>query len=374
MKFGPCAGWCSALLGVGVAAWPCGAADGRLPVSRFVRVAQSSDAGPNNRAGKALDGTNGTFSLTANTPGSYWTAELGRPYGLDRIELVNRDAPNDNEMAGLNLDLFDIDDQVVFQIGLTNPGPGATQTVILPTGLRARALWIGLTGSQTNGGGNYRVGLAEVRLFGDLRMPFGPDPVAPPTNTVRAYQSSDYSAAYPAANALDGDPNSFSHTANNPNSYWLVDLGTTNRIDRVELVNRADCCDKRLSGLVLRILDANSNTVASATVPDPGLGGVWPFIAPSGTAGRYVRVGLENGQKNADANYYVTLAEVRVFSGSTNLVQLASSQAPVTNNLASHQPSYMVRFTPSLAPAGNANDDNAATEAKTTTQTVDGYW
>lgn len=364
----------SAVMAMGGVALTCVAADGQLRSSLLVRVAQSTDASPTSGPLSAVDGTNATFSLTADVPGSYWTAELGRPYSLTRIGLVNRTAPYDKEMGGLTLRLFNMDDRVVFQAGLTNPGSGGTRVVNLPAGLRARSLWIGLSGSETNGGGNHRVGLAEVRLFGDLTMPYGPAPVVAPTNVVSVSQSSDYDAPYPAANALDGNPATFTHTLNFTNSYWMADLGAAYPIGRVEIVNRDSCCDARFGGLVLRIFDGASNSAASAILSNPGLGGTWTNNPPPGTVGRYVRVGLENGQQNADGNYYVTLAEARVYSGTTNLLILASASVPITNNLASFKPSYMVRLTTSVPAATNADDDNISTETKTTTQTVDGYW
>src|SRR5262245_4954146 len=87
----------------------------QLEKSQFVRVVQSSNASSTNGALLALDANIATSSLTANAPGSYWLAELGRPFPLDRIEVVNRPAPSDAELGGLKLRLFNIDDQVVFE-------------------------------------------------------------------------------------------------------------------------------------------------------------------------------------------------------------------------------------------------------------------
>ena len=120
----------------------------------FSVVMQSSDASPTNGAAKAMDGVNATFSLTADQPGSYWLAQMGRPYPVEWIELVNRAAPDDTTLAGLTLRLFNMDDQVVFQTNLVNPGSGGLLKISLPAGTVARSLWIGLTGTQTNGAGN----------------------------------------------------------------------------------------------------------------------------------------------------------------------------------------------------------------------------
>ncbi len=346
----------------------------QLPSASFARIYQASDASTTNAAVRAMDGSAATYSLTANTPGSFWAAELPRPYALSRIEVVNRSAPNDKDLQGLQLKLLNMDDQVVFQTSLTNPGPGGVQTILLPASLTARGVWIGLSGTQTNGAGKYQVGLAEVRVFGENALPYGPEPVATVTNVLKVTQSSDYGGPYPASNALDGNVSTFTHTANQTNSYWLLDLGRVYPIDKVEVVNRVDCCDTRLAGLVLRVLDGASNSVANATLTNPGLGKTWTYNAPAGTVGRYVRIGLEDNHTNGGGNYYVTLAETRVYSGSTNLVATSGGSAPVTTNLASGKTSYMVRLTSSILPAANANDDDYATDTRTTTQSVDGYW
>jgi hypothetical protein len=130
----------------------------------------------------------------------------------------------------------------------------------------------------------------------------------------------------------------------------------------------------RLAGLVLRIFDGSSNSVASAVLTNPGLGGTWTYQPPAGLAGRWLRVGLEGGQSNGGGNYYVTLAEARVLSGGSNLLALSSSPVPVTSNLATFQLSYMTRLDETVPAASNANDLDFTTETKTTQRTVDGYW
>ncbi|MBM3882861.1 MAG: hypothetical protein FJ387_24580 [Verrucomicrobia bacterium] len=335
-------------------------------------VTQSSDASSAYRAVRAIDGAVATFSLTADLPGSYWLGTLARPYPVERIEIVNRAAPDDNELAGLTLRLFNLDDQVVFETVLSNPGSAALAVVRPPPGTLARSLWIGLRGTQTNAAGNYRVGLAEVRLFGLPNIPFGPEPFLPGTNSVRVWQSSEY-PGYPASNAVDDNPASFTHTANVADGFWMADLGRALPIERVEIVNRSSCCAERLAGLVLRIFNGNSNSVASAVLPNPGLGGTWTYTPVPGTQARWLRVGLENGQANGANNHYVTLAEARVFSGGANVLGQTGA-VPVVSNLASFKPSHMLRLDESVPAASRANDDNYATETKTTLRTVDGYW
>ncbi len=340
----------------------------------FSRVSQSSDNTASSTADKAVDGSVSTFSLTEDLPGSYWMAELPRPYAVDQIALVNRAAPDDPEMDGLTLSLFNMDDQVVYETVLSNPGSGGIAEISLPDGTLARSLRIGLSGSATNGAGNHRVGLAEVYLFGSSHIPFMPESESDEI-PFTVYQSTDHSAAYPAGNAVDGDTGTFSHTDNATlNNYWIADLVTERPIERVELVDRGlSGASDRLDGLTLRILDENSNSVASVVTSDPGVGGTYTFTPPGGTSGRFVRVGLENGATNGDGNLIIQLAEVRALSGSTNWL-VRSSPLAATNNLASFKRSYILRLNDSVAPASNANDDDLGTETKTTSKTVDAYW
>ena len=74
---------------------------------------------------------------------------------LDAVELVNRAAPDDAEIAGLILRLFNLDDQVVFQTNLTNPGPGRTLADPLAGGDHGAVALDRLARRQTNGAGNY---------------------------------------------------------------------------------------------------------------------------------------------------------------------------------------------------------------------------
>ena len=155
----------------------------------------------------------------------------------------------------------------------------------------------------------------------------------------------------------------------------MADLGRSAALDRVEIVNRDSCCDNRLAGLVLRLFDGASNSVAATVITNPGLGGTWIYSPPAGTTARWLRVGLEGGLANGGGNYYVTVAEVRAFSGITNVLgSSSSSPVPITTNLASFKPSCMLRLDDTVPPASRANDDNYSTETKTTMRTVDGYW
>lgn len=328
-----------------------------LDLARLGSSTQTGDLSAANTAAQALDANVSTFSATPHITNASWECELNRDYSLTRIEIV---APSDplygNALNGLVLRLEDLRDRTVFETPVSDPGPGQTWAADLPAGLAARILRIGLENGQPNGAGKYQVALAEVRVLGDPSIAVGPIALGA---VAIAQQSSDLSAAYPAALAIDGDPATFSQTADVTDSFWMLTLDRLRPIHRVEVVNRRDAAAARAAGLVLRILDDQSNTVASATLTNPGLGGVWGFDLPTATGGRHVRIGLEDGAANGAGDRIVSLAEVIVLT------------AP---NLALGREAYMVRYQDNLPPASNANDGDYATETKTTDASVDAYW
>ncbi len=64
------------------------------------------------------------------------------------------------------------------------------------------------------------------------------------------------------ANAIDGDPNTFTHTDSNDNaSTWAVDLGAATEISQIILRNRQDCCRSRFRDLTVNLLAADGKTV-----------------------------------------------------------------------------------------------------------------
>ncbi len=341
------------------------------------RIYQSSDASASTAAGKAMDGSSSSYSLTDDLAGSYWMAELGRAHELQQIELVNRVSPDDAAMEGLTLSVLNMDDQVVYETVLSNPGSGAVTAISLPSGTMARAVRIGLSGADANGAGTHEVGLAEVRIIGLEQIPYMPEAhVSGGGSDVEitgfsVSQTTDYSSEYAASNAADGDTGTFSHTdASTPNNYWIADLGAVGPVARVEMVNRnRGSTATRMDNLVIRVLDADMNSVASDVATNPGSGATYTFNPPADTEGRYVKVGLENGETNGRGDYVIQLAEVRIYSDVED-----TSPPPATNNLASFKRSYMLRLHDSLEPASNVNDDDMTTEAVTTTQTIDGYW
>lgn len=135
-------------------------------------------------------------------------------------------------------------------------------------------------------------------------------------------QSSTAHGGVPAR-AVDGNTNgtygagSVTHTDFQSGSWWEVDLGAVENIDKIAIWNRTDCCADRLTDFYVLVSDKPfASTSLTETLADET---VWPYHhagqggTPSpvdvGRTGRYVRVQLAG-------NNALSLAEVQVFSPS----------------------------------------------------------
>ncbi|GAA0955757.1 hypothetical protein GCM10009554_64080 [Kribbella koreensis] len=133
-----------------------------------------------------------------------------------------------------------------------------------------------------------------------------------------ATQSSEYEIGAPAARAVDGNTDggfwngSLSHTAEQDQPWWQVDLESKQKLGSVTIYNRTDCCLARLADFYVLVsnqpftsdslADVRNQAGVSAYHVDRVAGKV---ELPIGRDGRYVRIQL-NGH-NA-----LALAEVEV--------------------------------------------------------------
>ncbi|MDD5286438.1 MAG: discoidin domain-containing protein [Desulfuromonadaceae bacterium] len=128
-----------------------------------------------------------------------------------------------------------------------------------------------------------------------------------------------------AAHAVDDDTNgnynanSVSHTNNDKEAWWEVDLGRTQNIREIIIWNRTDCCGERLSNFYLLVSERpfNSNSLVEALNNNSirnyqyaGIAGSKVSI-PFDTPGRYVRVQLRGTN-------YLSLAEVQVIGSESS--------------------------------------------------------
>src|SRR6266508_304641 len=113
--------------------------------------------------------------------------------------------------------------------------------------------------------------------------------------------------------------NSVTHTNNEHQPWWLVDLGSVQQIGTVKLWNRTDCCGERLSNFYVLVSDNPfSSTDLTMTINQAGVSSYYT-AGPAGLlteigvgrSGRYVRVQLAGDN-------YLSLAEVEVMGGTAS--------------------------------------------------------
>ncbi|MEM7332510.1 MAG: putative Ig domain-containing protein [Chloroflexota bacterium] len=125
---------------------------------------------------------------------------------------------------------------------------------------------------------------------------------------------------YDASNAIDGNTdgdstnNSITHTNNDQQAWWEVDLGSAYYLDAVRLWNRTDCCEARLANFYILVSEEPfSSKSLNETLTQPGVRAFF-FDGQASrtenffirTAGRYVRVQLS--EQN-----FLSLAEAQIW-------------------------------------------------------------
>lgn len=126
---------------------------------------------------------------------------------------------------------------------------------------------------------------------------------------------------YPASNARDDNINTYSHTFNNDNEWWELDLGTNaGPIGGLNIWFRQDCCYDRNHNVLFTLMDDNRAVLWTAYIDKSP-----PFSSPYMTnfavgapvMGRFVRIEHPPGLANQD---FLHLGEVQLLGPSSGLV------------------------------------------------------
>uniref|UniRef100_A0A3P9Q8X6 Fucolectin tachylectin-4 pentraxin-1 domain-containing protein n=1 Tax=Poecilia reticulata TaxID=8081 RepID=A0A3P9Q8X6_POERE len=111
-----------------------------------------------------------------------------------------------------------------------------------------------------------------------------------------------------ASNAIDGNRNSAfrdescSHTEQQSNPWWRVDLLDSYVVTQVIITNRGDCCEERINGAEIRI----GNSIQNNGIENPR-GASKATNIPGHVEGRYVTIIISGSEK------ILTLCEVEVY-------------------------------------------------------------
>ena len=282
-------------------------------------------------ASRAVDGnTNrsyggGSVTHTGNEANAWWQVDLGENFDISQIEITNRGDNLEGRLAN-----FDVFVSATDMTGKSYSQLAGDSSVFAHSLCRIRQVpW---KRSANPGTGRYvRVqlagsgvlSLAEVKVFGTTATNGATGNLAAGKPTSQS--STSYGGV--ASRAVDGNinpsysGNSVTHTSNEANAWWQVDLGQNYDISQVKIANRGDGLESRLSNFDVFVSStdmtgksfsqiANDSSVTRTRFS--GTAGAQVKLNSPGT-GRYVRVQLAG-------KGYLSLAEVKVFgTAATNV-------------------------------------------------------
>ncbi|KAJ7999310.1 hypothetical protein DPEC_G00193060 [Dallia pectoralis] len=290
-------------------------------------AAQSSLYG-NRKASDAIDGDrtshyhSGSCTHTQNDTNPWWRVDLKDVYRVSTVSLTNRKdccperlngaeirIGNSLENNGINnprcavVSNIPAGETVYFQCKEMD---GRYVVVVIP----GRAEWLTL---------------CEVEVYGSPAENLALNGVAAQSSLYGNRKASD---------AIDGDRTSHyhsgscTHTQNDTNPWWRVDLKDVYRVSTVSLTNRKDCCPERLDGAEIRIgnsLENNGiNNPRCAVVSNIPAGETRPFQCKE-MDGRYVVVVIPGRAE------WLTLCEVEVYGSPAGTGGVVSSE-PLTGS------------------------------------------
>ncbi|KAM6445865.1 LOW QUALITY PROTEIN: ATP-dependent DNA helicase Q4 [Rhynochetos jubatus] len=318
-------------------------------------AAQSSTVGRAGSAVNAVDGNwdgnwrHGSCSQTEREREPWWTVDLGWRRAVAAVVVRNRLDCCWHRLKGARVHVGDS----LAGHGTCNPvcgtvtdtGPGSASTVCCH-GLRGRYVTVAVPGREE------RLSLCEVEVVeqGCAVLP-GAQNVALGRP---AAQSSVLDAGSGAANAVDGNRDgdwergSCSHTAEEPEPWWRVDLGRRHAVYAVVVKNRRDCCWRRLKGAEVRVgdslVDRGRRNPACGIITDAGPGSL-STVCCHGLRGRYVTVTIP-GREDA-----LVLCEVEV-------IRQGCAPLPGAPNVAREQRATQSSTSTGSGAASNAVDGN----------------
>jgi len=121
-----------------------------------------------------------------------------------------------------------------------------------------------------------------------------------------ASQSSLYDGESLPGNALDGDTSTTAITTLTNGAWWRLDFPDDVSITEIVIYNRISCCQERLSGAKVLILDRNDGIIKQYNIGNSRNIPSFTFTEPSVVTGKAVKVQLSGGG-------YLQLAEVEVY-------------------------------------------------------------
>ncbi|MEY9845944.1 hypothetical protein ABH940_003027 [Streptacidiphilus sp. BW17] len=284
---------------------------------------QTTPPGGNLALGKAVSDTGHTQNYVAanavdGDPNTYWestdnafpqsfTLDLGSATAVDHLVML---LPPSSAWGARTqtLSVLDSTDGSSYSTLVPSatysfdPNTGNTATINLPAGTDTRYLRLTFTANSSWPAGQ----LSELQAYAPSSSATA-SPTPTPTPTATAIGSTDlalgkvvadtgHTQNYVAANAVDGDPNTYWESTDNafPQSFTL-DLGSTTAVGKlVMLLPPSTSWGARTQ--TLSVLDSTDGSSYSTLVPsatysfDPNTGNTATISLPAGTTTRYLRL------------------------------------------------------------------------------------
>ncbi|XP_038135477.1 fucolectin-2 [Cyprinodon tularosa] len=189
----------------------------------------------------------------------------------------------------------------------------------------------------------------------------------------KATQSQRYFGIYGAAsNAIDGNrspifhDDSCTHTSNQTNPWWRVDLLDSYIITQIIITNRGDCCEEHIKGAEIRIGTSKEGNglgnPLAATIPAIASGASHIINIPARMEGRYVTVVIPGEGK------ILSLCEVEVYGYRAPTGENLSLQGKAT------QSSLFETGIAYNAIDGNRNNEWSKASCSHTNQDLSPWW
>ncbi|HWO18473.1 MAG TPA: discoidin domain-containing protein [Kofleriaceae bacterium] len=305
--------WCNGLLASELAITPSDALGAALLYGGSVanlaagRPASQSSTAHGGIAARAADGnTDGNFANSSVTHTNleaqpWWQVDLGGISDIGEVVLYNRTDCCAERLAN-------------FDVQLSSDGVNWQNAAYVAGQAPAKLVFVGHVSSR----------FVRVRLRGTGELSLAEVQVKPWNLAAGKLtsQSSTYLGAS-ASRAVDGNTDgnyssgSVTHTNEEAQPWWQVDLGAVTDIGQVVLTNRTDCCSERLADFDLQVSSdaATWQTVTSFSGAAPAR---TPLVVRA--SGRYVRVRLRGYG-------ILSLAEVEVFQARNLAAGKSASQS-----------------------------------------------
>ncbi|XP_071172918.1 uncharacterized protein [Mytilus edulis] len=276
------------------------------------KASQSSTASSKFAANKAVDGVENTFTHTKNQNNPYWSVDLGKTVSVKQINIINRKDCCGNRLKNIAVTVGVNLNKMKHCSNFKGPGKNG-QVIVLTCKTPISGRYVKILRS-----GKGYLSLAEVQVIGHTEkkvIPAKPKGKKVKTAKPKGYnyalrrkasQSSTHNSRFPASKAVDGVENTFTHTKNQNNPYWSVDLGKTVSVKQINIINRKNCCGNRLRNIAVTVGQNLHKMEHCSNFKGPGKNGQFIVLTcKTPISGRYVKI-LRSGKG------YLSLAEVQV--------------------------------------------------------------